>query len=217
VTDEVRQLRQRAFGELTPFIFRDTPAPELNHLPEIAAVYGTGLGAVQDWWNFVSRQASEGTEVPSPLSPAGKPTTPVNAATRLLTGQTRVEQETKKNIKYVKEAEAEIRLVKTDFLNTLFNPKATEAEQQRALQIATERPFILKSITPADRESARKSLSMTPEERTAASMPRSLALEMLTDGRLNAVIEGAESLPPAEAMRRFRFYLAAVKRAGEKE
>lgn len=217
VTDEVRQLRQRAFGELTPFIFRDTPAPELNHLPEMAAVYGPGLGAVQDWWNFTSRQASEGTEVPAPLSPAGKPTTPVNAATRLLTGQTRVEQETKKNIKYMKEAEAEIRLVKTDFLNALFNPKATDAEQERALQIVTERPFILKSITPGDRESARKGLSMTPEERTAASMPRSLALEMLTDGRLNAVIEGAESLPPAEAMRRYRFYLAAVKRAGEKK
>jgi len=217
VTDEVRQLRQRAFGELTPFIFRDTPAPELNHLPEIAAVYGAGLGAVQDWWNFASRQASEGTEVPAPLSPAGKPTTPVNAATRLLTGQTRVEQETKKNIKYVKEAEAEMRLVKTDFMNALFNPKATDAEQQRALQIVTERPFILKSITPTDRETARKGLSMTPEERTAASMPSALALEMLTDGRLNAVIEGSEALPPAEAMRRYRFYLAVVKRAGEKE
>lgn len=215
VTDEVRQLRQRAFGELTPFIFRDTPAPELNHLPEIAAVYGPGLGAVQDWWNFTSRSASEGTEVPAPLSPAGKPTTPVNAATRLLTGQTRVEQETKKNIKYIKEAEAEMRLVKTDFMNALFNPKATDAEQERALQIVTERPFILKSITPADRETARKGLSMTPEERTAASMPRALALEMLTDGRLNAVIEGVEALPPAEAMRRYRFFLAVTKRAGE--
>ncbi len=164
---------------------------------------------MQDALNWWLGEKARGEGLEAPLDNRGKVRTPQSPAARFWLGPSAAAEEDRKDSKLLQSMSEESRAIKTDFLRAIVDPNPDPKELERAMKVLYSRPELARSIDKADIKRAQIGMYETPAIRRimrtdAAVIERQFQLRP----DLDRMLDGIEDLPPEEALRRYRFWLA---------